>query len=300
MTDSIRHESKNKASDQPLSVGKLGRDFLKSVLGWIVSAVVVSVLLSVLMITPQEWATRLGAWALFLKQWALVAIFVIFALFIVLFLFRLSREYNHLLSRAESPAGAEKFARLSYRFSSLGDTHSRIKEILQEFSETETLTEIKIIASTGGSIIPFFKEYVESGRPIGNTLVRMLLMDPSCPQIVGAAGHWSKEACYNIEASLPALNERFKKMGKKIQFKWKTYDFLPCVQGLLFGETYLFMGWMEWIQVGNKMELRGAEKPFSYFEKGDENAKYFFSLFRGWFDYAWNVQPNLRNEEIVP
>jgi hypothetical protein len=48
---------------------------------------------------------------------------------------------------------------------------------------------------------------------------------------------------------------------------------------------------MEWIQVGNKMELRGAEKPFLYFEKDDPNAEYFFSLFRSWFDYEWNVEP---------
>lgn len=185
----------------------------------------------------------------------------------------------------------EKFMRLSYRFPSLFDTRSRMMEILQEFSKTESLKEIKIIAATGGAIIALFGEYIESGRPIGNTLIRILLMDPVGSQIMKAAAHWPRESRYNIETSFPSLNERFKKMGKKVQFEWKTYDFFPCVQGLLFGETYLFIGWMEWIQVGNKMELRGAEKPFLYFEKDDRNAEYFFSLFRSWFDYTWNVEP---------
>ena len=186
----------------------------------------------------------------------------------------------------------EKFMRLSYRFPSLFDTRSRMMEILQEFSKTESLKEIKIIAATGGSIIPLFDEYIESGRPIGNTLIKMLVMDPSCPQTARAAAHWPEEARHNIETSLPVLNDRFKKMGKKVKFEWKTYDFLPSVQGLLFGETYLFIGWWEWVDIGNKkMELTGAARPFSYFEKDDPNAEYFFSLFRSWFDYAWNVEP---------
>lgn len=289
MMKSRSFSAKYDRKEQPSGVRKLWWDILKSLRHWIAPSVLVGILLSILRFTPQEWAVRLGAWALFIKQWALLFIFVIFALIVILFLLRLSREYNKMLSGAYPRVGADKSGRFSHRFTSLFDTRSRIMEILQEFSETEVLKQIKIIAGTGGSIVPLFTEYLESGRPIGNTVFRVLIMNPSWPQTKKAAEHWPREAQHNLEQAFPALNERLKKMGKKVQFEWKTYEFFPCVQGLMFGEKYLFIGWMEWIQFGGKVELRGAEKPFSYFERGDENAGYFFTLFESWFDYAWSV-----------
>ncbi len=199
-------------------------------------------------------------------------------------------------TKPETPISAaldftiEKFMHLSCRFSSLFDTRSQMMEILEESSKTDSPVEVKIIAATGGAIIPLFREYIESGRPVGSVSVHVLLMDPTGSQITKAATHWLRESRYNIETSFPSFNESLRKMGKKVQFEWKTYDFLPCVQGLLFGETYLFIGWMEWIQVGTGMELRGAEKPFLFFRRDDQNAEYFFSLFRSWFDCAWNAE----------
>jgi len=178
--------------------------------------------------------------------------------------------------------------RASQPFTTLFDARSKFFGLLDEFSETKTMNEMNTIAVSGGSIFSLVNEYVERSKRIPNLHIRVLLINPNEKLFDRAAPHWRQECSYYMKQALPQFNRRFQDSERKVWFEWRTYDFLPCVQGIMLERRYLLLSWFEWVKVGNKKELRGAERPFLYLEQGEENAEQFFSLFNGWFDYAWD------------
>jgi len=173
------------------------------------------------------------------------------------------------------------------KFTSLLDCRPRILQIWREFSKMGETKEVRIIAATGGGTISLVNEYIQAAENPGSIRFRMLLINPELEIFDRAAAHWREECRYYMRVYLPELNRRFRDSKWDLNFEWRTYDLFPCIHGLLLGDDYLFINWFKWVNVGNRKELRGAETPYLYFEKGDENAEYFFDLFKNWFDYAW-------------
>lgn len=175
----------------------------------------------------------------------------------------------------------------------------QIKTILKECSRAkgQEQKEIKVIAATGGGLATVINEYFEWIDDPGSLCFQVLLIDPKLSIFDRAASHWRDECRYYTDKCLPDLNRRFNNLGVNIRIEWRTYDFFPCIHGYLFGEKYLLIGWCQWVDVGDRKELRGAEKPYLYFETGSEIGDYFVSLFKNWFDYAW--EPTAKVEDYT-
>lgn len=173
------------------------------------------------------------------------------------------------------------------KFVNLSEASPKIREILEMFSDAEEEKVVRVIAATGGGAATVINEYIECVEKPRNIKFRILLINPRLKIFDRAAEHWRDECKYYMKTCLPSLNKRFEASGINISVEWRTYDFLPSVHGYLLDDNYLFIGWNKWTNVGNRWELRGAEHGYLYFEKGREEAEYFISLFRNWFDYAW-------------
>jgi hypothetical protein len=138
---------------------------------------------------------------------------------------------------------------------------------------------VKVIASTGGTtintIIPTLLEQLTN--PIELSLVIInpdpTLLSPHLPR------HWAQEACSTIARLEDCINQ----CDPRVTITCHTYDYIPCVHGVLIDGQHLFLGFFMWVKSGNKVVLSGSQQPHVYYRRAPayENL---FHLFETWFD----------------
>lgn len=175
-------------------------------------------------------------------------------------------------------------------FPTLTDARWKVFKIWQDLSQTDTLIVVKIIANTGTTILSMVNEYLSLYEETPNLHLKMLLINPESTVFDSVASHWRNECRHIMQTALPEFNRKWESYDRRIQFEWRTYEYLPPMVGLLIDERHLLIGWCSWRNIGKGKELRGAENPCLYFNSEDQNAESFFYLFNGWFNYGWGEQ----------
>jgi hypothetical protein len=138
---------------------------------------------------------------------------------------------------------------------------------------------VKVIASTGGTtintIIPTLLEYL--ANPIELSLVIInpdqTRLSPHLPR------HWAQEA----GSTIARLEDSIIQHDPRLTITCHTYDYIPCVHGVLIDGQHLFLGFFMWVKSGNRVVLTGSQQPHVYYRRAPvyENL---FRLFETWFD----------------
>ena len=138
---------------------------------------------------------------------------------------------------------------------------------------------VKVIASTGGTtintIIPTLLEHL--ANPIELSLVIInpdrTRLSPHLPR------HWAQEA----GSTIARLEDSAIQCDPRITITCHTYDYIPCVHGVLIDGQHLFLGFFMWVKSGKRVELSGSQQPHVYYRRAPayENL---FRLFETWFD----------------
>ena len=138
---------------------------------------------------------------------------------------------------------------------------------------------VKVIASTGGTtintIIPTLLEHL--ANPIDLSLV---IINPDHPQLsTYLPRHWAQEAC----STIARLEDSIIQCDPRVTITCHTYDYIPCVHGVLIDGQHLFLGFFMWVKSGNRVVLSGSQQPHVYYRRAPvyENL---FRLFETWFD----------------
>ena len=138
---------------------------------------------------------------------------------------------------------------------------------------------VKVIASTGGTtintIIPTLVTHL--ANPIDLSLVIInpdrTRLSPYLPR------HWAQEA----GSTIARLEDSMIQRDSRVTITCHTYDYIPCVHGVLIDGQHLFLGFFMWVKSGNRVELSGSQQPHVYYRRvpAYENL---FRLFETWFD----------------
>jgi hypothetical protein len=69
----------------------------------------------------------------------------------------------------------------------------------------------------------------------------------------------------------------------RVTITCRTYDYIPCVHGVLIDGQHLFLGFFMWVKSGTRVVLSGSQQPHVYYRRAPvyENL---FRLFETWFD----------------
>lgn len=253
-------------------------------INWKIVLSVISVgiaIISLLAIPPKTWWSSVIEWFSIIKSILLAILTLIIALLLL-------RVYI-LKQRLKEKEKVAVKGNPSKEFESLIEAHDILKTIIHEFSEMPGIQEIKVIGATGNTFLNIVKQYILPNHQIKNINFKLLLIDPTFPEINKISSHWGKEIEPVIK-ELNVMNEQFIKSGRNILFQWKFYNHLPTVHGIMFEDSRLLFGFFHWIEKGKKQELIGAEKPYIYLENKETRSKIFFETFKNWFDYNWKEE----------
>jgi len=138
---------------------------------------------------------------------------------------------------------------------------------------------VKVIASTGGTtintLIPAFLAYLANPIEISLVVINpdQTRLSPYLPR------HWAQEA----GSTIARLEDSVIQYDPRVKITCHTYDYIPCVHGVLIDGQHLFLGFFIWVKSGNKVELSGSQQPHVYYRRAPayENL---FRLFETWFD----------------
>lgn len=242
--------------------------------------------LAVLALTPREWSAKAGEWLLLLRENGVVLALSSLSAIVLLALALLVRAYQRerqLLTRVS------KIVVMRPQLYDDRRAQMRMNSVLEELVHGDAAHPVKILAATSATVEKLISTYIATRRVFGPLTIHIAMIDPDAAAAREAAAHWSGEAGQQLHILLPRLQARISELHQPITLEWRLYDYLPALQGWLVDDTHLFLGWFDWVEVGGGVrELRGAERPLIYIHKDDEEAPYYFNLFRGWFDRAWN------------
>ena len=151
--------------------------------------------------------------------------------------------------------------------------------------------DVRIIASSGGTtintILPALLEHKTDQLRVG-----LLVVDPDKQLPPYFPDHWASEASSTVKR----LEQIAARKDPAVAVTCYTYDYAPCVHGVLIDGQHLFIGFFVWVKSGETMELSGAQQPHVYYRR---TAAYenLFHLFETWFENAPRRQIIPRAEE---
>ena len=139
---------------------------------------------------------------------------------------------------------------------------------------------VKIIASSGGTtvntIIPALTD--QNAAPLD---VDLLMVDPDSQLHEHFPKHWAEEARATKNRLMPMST----RMDKNLSIVCRSYNYLPCVHGVLIDGQHLFLGFFMWLESAKTVELSGAQQPHVYYRRAPSYEN-LFRLFESWFDSA--------------
>jgi hypothetical protein len=138
---------------------------------------------------------------------------------------------------------------------------------------------VKVIASTGGttinSIIPTLLDHLANPIELSLVIINpdLTRLSPHLPR------HWAQEA----GSTIARLEDHMAQCDPRVTITCHTYDYIPCVHGVLIDGQHLFLGFFMWVKSGNRVMLSGSQQPHVYYRRAPayENL---FRLFETWFD----------------
>jgi hypothetical protein len=234
-------------------------------------------LLALLAVDPNTFKSSVREWWNVVKSITSLVLLTIIIILLV-WIVRLRRKL-----KAESTTATN---RGRHRFNSLVEASHILRKNIVEFSQTPGIKDINVIASTGASFLTLVKEKFYSPDQVRNIHFKLLLINPDFPEIDKCGSHW-KDEVNSVVQELNNLKVHLKRIGSTVSLDWKFYDCFPSIHGIMFEDTELLFGFFHCVQEGNKHALKGAEKPYLYLLKNDENSGIYFEAFNSWFKYNW-------------
>ena len=163
------------------------------------------------------------------------------------------------------------------QYTSLSQALPKIADLVRKGAHCKHT--VKVIASTGGTtintIIPTLLEHLAD--PIELSLV---IINPDHTQLSPhLPRYWAQEAY----STIARLQDSIVQCDPRVTITCHTYDYIPCVHGVLIDGQHLFLGFFMWVKSGNGVVLSGSQQPHVYYRRAPayENL---FRLFETWFD----------------
>jgi len=139
---------------------------------------------------------------------------------------------------------------------------------------------INIIASSGGTTINTIVPTLIS-QSEGSLDINLLIINPDREQPEFLPGHWIPEA----KTTINRLKQIKDTADQKVIISCSTYNYIPCLHGVMIDDQHLFLGFFNWEKTGNITELSGAQQPHVYYRR-TSSYENLFKLFESWFESA--------------
>jgi len=163
------------------------------------------------------------------------------------------------------------------QYTSLSQALSKMADLVSKNGNRKHT--VKVIASTGGTtintLIPTLLAHLANPIEVSLVIINpdQTRLSPHLPR------HWAQEA----GSTIARLEDSMIQYDPRVTITCHTYDYIPCVHGVLIDGQHLFLGFFIWVKSGNKVELSGSQQPHVYYRRAPayENL---FRLFETWFD----------------
>ncbi len=212
-------------------------------------------------------------------------------LLFILVVFYLNSYFNGIWSQLLPAAVAGAFAILIEILFSMNDglqknidaeEYKTINKIMTKiieiiYLENKKINEIVIIGSSGGTSINVLVQHImdTAKMPFEITLV---IADPNSKQAKYFPEHWATESRATIER-ISSIN---KTKPENLTIKCYTYDYFPCVSGILINNNHLFLSTYTW---STPDHLSARLHSHFYYYRSSLTETY-FQIFETWLNYA--------------
>jgi hypothetical protein len=151
----------------------------------------------------------------------------------------------------------------------------RIAEITSQDRDT---TEVRLLASTGGTALASLIPRVLASSPARHVLFILHVVDPDGVSARWFPDHWHEE--------VRTVVRRIKTKTWPSHVHWivRSYQHLPVVGGVLINGKHLFLSFYRWRDFSGEIELSGSESEHRYVREGTPGSGFFFTVFRDWFE----------------
>jgi len=174
------------------------------------------------------------------------------------------------------------------RFPNLQEATAHIMGSLskaQDARKRRESVQVKMITSTASTAISLIEMALDRIQDVNS---RIVMMDPVRSQAPRLGPTWPQEIRLSMERingwkTLPNLRERH------VSFDYRTYTSMPCLQGVLIGNRFLYLGYYQWA-AGTATDapiLAGVANPFYFYDGANPEDKHYLDLFESWFEYYW-------------
>jgi hypothetical protein len=160
-------------------------------------------------------------------------------------------------------------------YRNVNEVMAKIQEVVQE--ERRRKHEVSIIGSSGGTTINMLIQQIldKAQTPFEVTL---LVVDPNSSHAGYFPEHWRSEAQATINRVLSVNATK----PKNLVLKCYTYDYMPCLAGVLIDNKYLFLSSYTWSE---SAKLSAQYNPHIYYYRNPRH-EFQFRIFETWLNHA--------------
>jgi len=171
-------------------------------------------------------------------------------------------------------------------FRTVNEVMSKVLEIAQQ--ESRQKHEIAVIASSGGIAVNVLVQYIidRAQTPFEVTL---LIADPNSNHAEHFPEHWISEA----QATISRASSIDATKPENILLKCYTYNYMPCVSGMLIDDDHLFLSFFTWSEPA---KLSAQFHPFVYYYRSPRHETQ-FRIFESWLNHAPKKPARPANQE---
>jgi hypothetical protein len=259
---------------------------------WTITGITLSIVgiaLNTLGITPDQWNRSLRSWARIAHGLGAAPMLAIAEAIVILGLLAYIVVSRELRRRAAPRIADTPTPTLSSIPGPTVFTNAeQLHEVFTEVAGRPGEHTVRILVATGASVFKVLKWYVETQESQHLFHIRVMMMNPDSKLTPKAGRSWPKES-RQLHQNLRELADYTQKAHKRVDLRWRTYDCPPSIRAVMFDETHLFLGFMEWEMEGGSMELHDPGSAYMYIDHEQENAGYFINFFKTWFDHDWKL-----------
>ena len=174
------------------------------------------------------------------------------------------------------------------RFPNLQEATSHILESLRKAHaarKNRDGVKVKMITSTASTAVSLIDFALNRIQDVDS---RMVIMDPVRSHARWLGTTWTQEIRLSIDRidgwkTLPRLREQ------RVTFEYRTYTSMPCLQGVLIGDRFLYLGYYQWTAetATAAPTLAGPANPFYFYDGAHPEDRHYLDLFDSWFEYYW-------------
>ena len=165
----------------------------------------------------------------------------------------------------------------SMQYMSLSQALPKMADLIRKGSNRRHT--VKVIASTGGTTINTIIPALIEQQPNPIELSLIITNPDHNPLCQHLPRHWTQEA----SSTIARLEDIVQQKDSHVTITCYTYDYIPCIHGVLIDGQHLFLGFFMWVKTGNKVVLSGSQQPHVYYRRAPSYEN-LFCLFETWFD----------------